>query len=98
MSTDAHRFLGKFSDLTHKALGAAFEVSNELGIGFLKKSYANTFVFDLSSHGIRVDQQKQFQILYKAKEVGLYISQLISINNPSVITYVQPCFPFAHDL
>ena len=98
MSTDAHRFLGKFSDLTHKALGAAFEVSNELGIGFLKKSYANTFVFDLSSHGIKVDQQKQFQILYKAKEVGLYISQLISINNPSVITYVHPSFPFAHDL
>ncbi|QXD31591.1 GxxExxY protein [Candidatus Pelagisphaera phototrophica] len=60
MSTDAQRFLGKFSDLTHKALGAAFEVSNELGIGFLGKSYDNTLVFDLSSHGIKVDQQKQF--------------------------------------
>lgn len=59
MSTDAHRFLGKFSDLTHKALSAAFEVSNELGIGFLGKSYENTLVFDLSSHGIKVDQQKQ---------------------------------------
>lgn len=98
MSTDAHRFLGKFSDLTHKALGAAFEVSNEIGIGFLKKSYANTLVFDLSSHGIKVDQQKHLQILCRAKEVGLYVSQLISINNPSVITHVHPCFPFAHDL
>jgi hypothetical protein len=60
MSTDAHRFLGKFSDLTQKALGAAFEVANELGIRFLGKSYPNTLVFDLSSHGIKVDQQKQF--------------------------------------
>ena len=98
MSMDAHRFLGKFSDLTHKALGAAFEVSNKLGTGFLRKSYANTLVFDLSSHGVKLDQQKQLQILYKAKDVGLYVSQLISINNPSVIAHVHPCFPFAHDL
>ena len=98
MSTDEHRFLGKFSDLTRKALGAAFEVFNELGIGFLKKSYANTLVFDLSSHGVKLDQQKQLQILYEAKDVGLYVSQLISINNPSEIAHVHPCFPFAHDL
>ena len=60
MSTDAHRFLGKFSDLTHETLGAAFEASNKLGIGFLEKPYENALVFELSSRGIKVDQQNQF--------------------------------------
>ncbi len=88
MSTDEHRFSGKFSELTHEILGAAFEVSNGLGIGILEKPYENALVFELSLRGIKVDQQKQLQILYKTKEVGLYIPDLIANDKVIIDTKV----------
>lgn len=45
--------------LTHTVIGAAMEVSNVLGPGFLEKVYENALVHELRKRGVAADQQKQ---------------------------------------
>ena len=78
MDADEHGFSGRHSKLTHEIIGSSFEVLNELGHGLLEKPYENALVFELSSRGIRIDQQKNFPVFYKNQEVGAYIPDLIA--------------------
>lgn len=78
MNADSHGFSGKESELTHAILGSAFEVLNTLGTGLLEKPYENALAIELQSRGIKIDQQRDFQIYYKSQEVGTYIPDLIA--------------------
>ena len=44
-------------DLTKKIIGACFEVSNELGSGFIESVYENALVIALSEKGLKVESQ-----------------------------------------
>ena len=68
---------GKHADLTRRIIGAAHEVHNELGFGFVEKVYETALVHELRSDGLTVDQQVAIDVVYKGERVGDYVADLI---------------------
>jgi hypothetical protein len=56
--------------LTEEVLGAVFEVSNTLGVGFLEKVYERALVRELGLRGIRGAAQAPLTVAYKGHTVG----------------------------
>ena len=50
--------------LTERIIGAAFEVSNTLGAGFLEKVYENALTGELRLRGLAVAQQRGVSVYY----------------------------------
>ncbi len=65
------------ADLTGKILGAAFEVHNTLGSGFLEKVYENALTHELRHCGIECAQQKDIEVVSTGKVVGKYAADLL---------------------
>lgn len=78
MDTDAHRYDGPHAQLTFAIIGCAMEVLNTLGHGLHEKPYENALVVEFGLKGISCDQQKRFQVDYKAVTVGEFIPDLIA--------------------
>ena len=62
---------------THRIIGCAFEVLNEIGHGLYEKIYENALVVDFQLLGISYEQQRRFDVVYKKQPVGFYIPDLI---------------------
>lgn len=54
-----------YADLTEKIIGAAIEVHNILGSGFLEYVYQESLIFELISRKISFAPQKELNIWYK---------------------------------
>src|SRR5215471_20763768 len=63
--------------LAETVIGAAYEVSNVLGAGFLEKVYERALVQELSLRGVKAVTQAPFPIAYKGKHVGTYSADLV---------------------
>ena len=63
--------------LTERIIGAAMQVHNALGIGFLEKVYENALILELGSDGLTVEQQKPIAVRYRDTIVGDYIADLV---------------------
>jgi GxxExxY protein len=63
--------------LFEQVLGAAFEVSNTLGAGFLEKVYRRAMVCELGWRGLPAAVQVSYQVSYKGQEVGQYMADLV---------------------
>jgi hypothetical protein len=59
--------------LSEQIIGAAFEVSNVLGTGFLEKVYENALNIELNLRGLQTFQQAPLKVFYKDELVGDYI-------------------------
>jgi len=66
--------------LTGAILRVAFDVSNELGSGFLEKVYENAMVVGLRAGGLKVAQQVPVRVHYLGQDVGDYIADMIVEN------------------
>ncbi len=64
-------------ELVKQIIGAAFEVHNVLGYGFLEKVYENALLVELNQRGLHAEAQKQLKVKYKGAIVGDYIADLI---------------------
>jgi GxxExxY protein len=64
------------SELTGKIIGAAFEVYNLLGYGFLEKIYENSLVKELQINGLDVKAQYPIKVKYKGEGVGEYYADI----------------------
>jgi GxxExxY protein len=53
------------NSVTESVIGAAFEVSNTLGAGFLEKVYERALVSELALRGIAVATQATYPVAYK---------------------------------
>lgn len=63
---------------TKRIIGCAYEVSNQLGSGFLEKVYENALVYELCREGFAVDQQWGIEVLYDGNVVvGKYVADLL---------------------
>jgi len=62
-------------------VGAAFEILNEVGHGFHEKPYENALVVEFARRGIQIEQQRNYDILYKGHKIGLYVPDLIAFNS-----------------
>ena len=64
-------------DEVYRLVGAALEVLNHLGHGFLEKPYENALIAELKSLHIPFQQQPMHEILYKGVKVGVYTPDLV---------------------
>jgi GxxExxY protein len=63
--------------LTEKVIGAVFEVSNTLGVGFLEKVYERALVRELAMRGVKAIAQVPLTVSYKGDDVGEYFADIV---------------------
>ena len=71
------------SELSRQIVGAAMTVLNELKPGLDEKAYENALVIELTRSGLRVEQQRRFEVRYRGMLVDTMVPDLLV--NESVI-------------
>ena len=67
----------KNEELTEEILGACFEVSNELGIGFLESVYEKALLVALRQKGINAISQAPVAVNFREELVGQFFTDLL---------------------
>ncbi len=88
MNTDTYPDLKRGSDTklilrdeTHKIIGFAFEILNEVGRGLNEKVYENSLTVLFKANNITFDQQRRFPVCFRKVEVGEFIPDLIAFGS-----------------
>jgi len=68
----------ELNKLSEKVIGAAFEVSNVLGAGFLEKVYENALNIELSKREVKTQQQAPLKVYYKGELIGDYFADILA--------------------
>ena len=64
--------------LTHKIIGCAYNVFNQLGFGFLESVYQKAMIIELSKNGLKYEVEKPLKVYYDNQVVGdFYVDLLI---------------------
>jgi GxxExxY protein len=66
------------TELTQKVIGAAYEVHNELGSGFLEVIYQTALVRELSALGVKAIVQAPIPVFYKGSVIGQYYADILA--------------------
>ena len=64
-------------ELTEKVLGACFEVSNVLGIGFLESVYEKSLLIALLNRGLKAESQSPIKVFYQKQNVGEFFADIV---------------------
>jgi len=64
-------------ELTEKILKACFEVSNELGCGFLESVYLRALLVALAQAGLKAETQKPLTVMFRGQSVGDFFPDII---------------------
>jgi GxxExxY protein len=75
-----------YRELTGEIIDSACTVHNTLGCGLLEKVYENSLVWELELRGKKVTPQKEFKVIYKKKEIGVYYADLIEVKSVDEIS------------
>jgi len=70
----------KHQEITESILGAAFDVVNELGIGFLESVYEEAMRIALQERGHRVQTQLCTHVWFRNQCIGTFFADLIVDN------------------
>jgi GxxExxY protein len=81
--------------LIHNVVGAVYEVSNLLGVGFLEKVYERALLAELRSRGMRAQTQVPFPVLYKGESVGEYFADILV--EDCVLVELKCCDSFSNE-
>ncbi|MSR57578.1 MAG: GxxExxY protein [Planctomycetaceae bacterium] len=65
------------NELATKTIGAAYEVANVLGPGFLERVYERSLVRELKLQGILAKRQAPIVVNYKGERVGVYRADVL---------------------
>ncbi len=76
-------------DLTHKIIGCAYTVFNQLGFGFLESVYKKAMIIELNKDELQVEAEKPLSVFYDDQIVGdfyidLCIEDLVIVELKSV--------------
>lgn len=69
-----------YEDLTGKILEACFEVSNELGIGYLESVYEKALLIALRQKGLKAESQIPLQVKFRDEIVGNFFVDILVEN------------------
>jgi len=75
---------------TETIIGAAFEVHQELGYGFLERVYQRALQVELIRRRVAAEIEKRIQVQYKGVVVGDYDADLIVADSVAVEIKVNP--------
>ena len=64
-------------ELTSKILEACFEVSNELGVGFLESVYEKALLVALRQKGFEVESQVSLKVTFRGFTVGDFFADIV---------------------
>ena len=73
-----------YKELTGEIIEASCNVHNTLGCGLLEKIYENSLAHELELRGKKPLPQKEFKVVYRGKEVGIYYADLV-VDNKVII-------------
>jgi GxxExxY protein len=62
-------------------IGAAYEVANVLGGGFLEKVYERALAVEMGANGLDVQRQVPLTVNYKGVDVGEYVADMVVDGN-----------------
>jgi GxxExxY protein len=65
------------NSIAERVTGAAYEVSNTLGAGFLEKVYERALAVECRQRGIRAISQAPIAVFYKGEQVGEYFADIL---------------------
>ncbi|MFN6962160.1 MAG: GxxExxY protein [Pyrinomonadaceae bacterium] len=68
------------ADITDKIIGACFEVSSELGSGFLESVYERSLIVALTQTGLSVSAQVPLKVKFRGVIVGEFYADLLVEN------------------
>ena len=68
------------SGLTGDIIGAAMEVHNQLGPGFLESVYDEAFAVELTQRKIRFERQKELPVFYKQELIKRFVCDFLVDN------------------
>jgi GxxExxY protein len=76
-------------EITHKVIGAAYKVFNELGFGFLESVYKNALAIELAKLRLKVEAERPLKVYYSGNVVGdfftdLFVEDLVVVELKSV--------------
>ena len=54
----------EYEEITHKIIGAAYNVYNQLGFGFLESVYHNAMLIELAKYDLKVESEKPLNVFY----------------------------------
>lgn len=66
-----------YEELTSNILAACFEVSNELGAGFLESVYEKAVLIALNEKGLKVVSQVPIEVCFRGQKVGHFFADLL---------------------
>lgn len=64
-------------DLSEHVIGACFDVSNELGFGFLESVYEKALLISLRSRGLKAESQVPVKVYYQEQSVGDFFADIV---------------------
>ena len=70
----------KHEDITHKIIGCAYQVFNQLGFGFLESVYKKAMVIELHNQKLAVQEEEPLKVYYEGKVVGEFFVDLFVEN------------------
>ena len=68
----------EYEDITHKIIGAAYQVFNALGFGFLESVYKKAMMIELAKKDLKVEEERALNVYYDEHVVGnFYVDILV---------------------
>jgi GxxExxY protein len=83
--------------VTEHLIGAAFEVHNVLGFGFLEKVYQRVMQAELQLRGIKVELEPKIEVQFKGVIVGDYAADLLVAGKIIVELKTDAVYQPAHE-
>ena len=79
----------KHENITHRIIGCAYKVFNQLGFGFLESVYKKSMIIELTKAGFKVEAEKPLKVYYSDQVVGdfyvdLFVEDTIVVELKSV--------------
>ena len=79
----------KHEDITHRIIGSAYKVFNQLGFGFLESVYKKAMIIELAKADLKVETEKPLNVYYNDQVVGdfyvdLFVEDTIVVELKSV--------------
>ncbi len=84
----------EYEEITHKIIGAAYQVFNQLGFGFLESVYQKAMVIELAKNELVVESEKQLKVFYGGQVDGdfyidLFVENTVVVELKSVQNLVK---------
>ena len=84
----------KNEQITHKIIGCAYKVFNQLGYGFLESVYQKAMIIELGKDGLRVEAEKALKVYYDSQVIGefyvdLFVEEMVVVELKSVENMVK---------